>query len=214
MDDLRALFEFPTVFFSILLLLVILYWVLVILGALDNELLDSVLRAGEDAAGSGNFLTVLGLSGVPAGLALSLVVLLGWLATAIGARGIAALALPAGPLLTLLQVLLLGLSTVLAVILTGLFLRPLQRLLHTPNGHRGTELIGKVCTIKTLRVDEKFGQAEYADRGAGLLIQVRARPEYALGKGARALIIAQDIRDRTYQVIPYEDAIEEDVFHP
>ena len=76
--------SFPTIFFTILLIVVVIYWLFTILGVFDISLLDfDVDISVEGDISSANALTGLmmrfGLHGVPVTIIISLVVLFGWL---------------------------------------------------------------------------------------------------------------------------------------
>ena len=73
---LDAALAFPTVVFSLLLLVVAGYWVVVMVGALDVDSAD-----GDGDAGDGGVLSVVGLGGVPVTVAVSLLVAVAWFAS-------------------------------------------------------------------------------------------------------------------------------------
>jgi len=225
-EFLTALFAFPTVIFTVLLALVLVYWVLAVLGALDIEMLDiqvggdaevggDVLDGLDAAAGPeapaetggalGGLLVSLGLAGVPITVALSLLVLWAWLlaffATDLLLRN------ATDPVLRgWLAILVIVLSLALSVALSALSIRPLQRFFVTTSARSRGSLVGKVCVVTTLRVDARFGQARLEDDGADLLLPVRCRRPNQLGKGARALIIGYDSTNNVYDIVPHDDA--------
>ena len=53
-------------------------------------------------------------------------------------------------------------------------------------------------------VDKKFGQAEFDDGGAGMIIQVRCDQENKLKKGSQALIVSYDDRREAFIIEPYD----------
>src|SRR5690554_6326702 len=70
-------FSFPTVVFSVLLCVAIVYWLISLLGMGDVET-DGDIDAGGDFSG---LMVTLGLQGVPLPLVLTLLFLIGWLAS-------------------------------------------------------------------------------------------------------------------------------------
>ena len=211
MDSLiSTFFGFPTGIMTILLGVVLLYWLLVILGALDIDLFDfgaDTPDAGDSGGMGMGLFSALGMAGVPVTVIVSLLVLWSWLFTALGSEVLKSL-VTQGLVRTLLAVLVLVLSAAVAVTLSALTIRPLARFFTGPEARRRSSLICQVCTVSTLRVDTGFGQAQFDDGGAGLLVQVRAQEGNGLGKGSKALIVSRDEAVQAYWVRPYDDAAE------
>ena len=79
---LHIIFSFPTVFFTFLLALSVVYWLLTMLGFVGIEALDLDLDATDSVASLDVFsglLFRLGLNGVPITIVVSLIALLGWM---------------------------------------------------------------------------------------------------------------------------------------
>lgn len=201
MDGLiPAMIAFPTVVFTILLGMVALYWTTVILAGLDVDALD---LDGSIDANASSTLHALGLRGVPVTVWASVFILVTWVAMLLGMVFVApGLAYLAGSL---------GASTVVAiasmafaVIGTSVALRPFRRMFVAAVGPRNLALVGKICTVTTLRVDNGFGQAEIEDGGAGLLVQVRAAEPNSLTRGSHALVFEYDADDGVYHITEVE----------
>lgn len=227
-EFLSEILAFPTVLFSVLLGLCLLYWLTVILGALDLDLFDSLLgldgaegaleslealeavdaveaAGGADAAeaASGGFLDALGIGGVPVLISLTFMALFGWTVSYLGMRLLDDPAWVLGGAVTGGLVLLVsfGLGLLGAVVAV----RPMRRFFTTPDARTHSSLVGSVCTITTRSVDAGFGQAEIDDRGAGLLVQVRCGGENQLKRGDKALIFDYDSKKQAFKVEPLED---------
>lgn len=213
-EFLTAILAFPTVLFTLPLGVVLLYWLLVLLGALDLDLFDFGGDGGEGAGGlegegDSDFLDVLGLGGVPATFALSLLVFFSWILCLVASQGLGALDIEGG----LAGAGAAALSLGLALPLAGLAVRPLRRLFVTDRAIENRSLVGQVCTVATLRVDERYGQAEIADGGAGLLVQVRStQPDNGLRRGDQAIIY--EYRDEVFWVSPLDRALAEGTARP
>ena len=201
MDGLiPAMIAFPTVVFTILLGLVAIYWMTVIVAGLDVDVLD--LDASVDVNAS-ETLTALGLRGVPFTVWLSFFVLIAWVAMLLGS-------VFAGPFLAAIAgsfasstVISLSAMT-LSAALTSFAVRPVRRLFAAQVGPKNLALVGKVCTVTTMRVDDGFGQAEIADGGAGLLVQVRAAGPNSLTRGSHALVFEYDNDEGVYHITEVE----------
>jgi hypothetical protein len=61
------------------------------------------------------------------------------------------------------------------------------------------------CRITTLKVTDRFGQAEVEDGGAGIIVQVRCREANALRKGSLTLIVHHDEENDVFHVMPHEE---------
>ena len=197
---LTTLFGFPTGILSVGLLLVLGYWILILIGALDLEAPDVDLSIegpdGAQSAVGSNMLSSLGFSGVPISLALSLTCAFAWLACALSVKIFFDLA-PVGLFAGLLILLL---SVCLGLFLAGLCARPLLPLYRVNHAIGHAALVGSECVVTTLRVDADFGQATVRDGGADLIIQVRANTDIGLNKGDRALIIEYDEQEGTFTI--------------
>jgi hypothetical protein len=227
---LQATFAFPTVIFTFLLGLVVAYWALVIAGALDLDVLDGADGATDaldtasdaftttEADGTDGFLggplpviiTELGLRGVPLTVWLSIFVLISWAVTLLGMRfvGGAASAL-LGPFVGGALVTAAGLAVAAAG--TAAITRPMRRAFVAPTARSHRSLVGKVCTVTTLRVDGGFGQAEVEDGGAGLLVQVRCDDANDLTRGSQALIFDYDPDEGIFHVSRFDDPVDVNV---
>lgn len=214
-EFLTAILAFPTVLFTLPLGVVLLYWLLVLLGALDLDLFDFGGVGGEgdgiglEDEGDSDFLDVLGLGGVPATFALSLLVFFSWILCLAASQTLLALDVEGG----LAGAGAAALSLGVALPLAGLAVRPLRRFFVTDRAIENRSLVGKVCTVATLRVDERYGQAEIADGGAGLLVQVRStQPDNGLRRGDQAIVY--EYRDEVFWVSPLDRALAEGTARP
>lgn len=224
----HTLFSFPTVIFTSLLGLCLLYWLTVILGLLDLDLfdvdLDLDLDPGVDAAldgadagdlelgegTSGGLVGVvqsLGLAGVPLTISVSLVVLIAWLVSYFATRATAGLTAGGGVPATLVHAGV-ALGALIAGLLVARFaILPLRPVFATQRAARRQDFVGSLCTVATNRVSDSFGQAEIADGGSGLLVQVRCRDANQLRRGDPALVYEYDADDEVYYVAPADPAL-------
>lgn len=229
-DLLQAIFAFPTLIFTLLLGLVVAYWALVIVGALDLDLLegaegatDALDTASEaftttEAHGADGLLggplpvivTELGLRGVPLTVWLSIFVLIAWAVTLLGMRFVGgAAASVLGPFGG--SALVTTVSLAVAAAGTAAITKPMRRLFVAPTARSHSSLVGKVCVVTTLRVDGGFGQAEVEDGGAGLLVQVRCDEANDLTRGSQALIFDYDPAEGIFHVSRFDDPVDLDV---
>jgi hypothetical protein len=180
----EAALEFPTVIFSILLLIVIGYWLLVLFGATDVE----------DADGFGDFVGGLGLGGAPVAVVGSILIALAWFASLVGGVLFSGLAFAAVTLV---------IALVLAWLCTRLLLVPLRKVFHAGPEASRNDFVGTLCVIRTGRVNTTFGQAEVtAPDGSSAIVQVRQAGEDPLRAGSQALIYDYDVDGEFFWVTP------------
>lgn len=229
-----VMLSFPTVIFTVLLGIAVIYWLLVILGALDHDLGDpgglvhgadqaldgahgALDGAGEAVHGSLDhhgsaeafgILGILGLHGVPLTMVLTVIVLVGWAVSGLATtllRG----ALPEHWLSGVLQWIVaggVGLSALAAGMLcAAVVLRPLRTVFKTEPGRYKHTLVGTVGVVTTQRVDARFGQAEVRADDDYVLVQVRCEQENELRKGSRVLIFEHDAKNDVFHVVAHRE---------
>ena len=168
-------------------------------GALDGA--DGGLHGAEGAVG---LLHALGLRRVPITIVFSLVVGFSWMLSYLGARTLRGLELSGA--MALLAGGGIGLvALVFGVLLAAVAVRPLAPLFVAHTRHAEERLLGKVVTIRSTRVTDAFGQAEFDDGGAGVLIDVICLAQNGLAKGAEALVVGYDRAQNRYEITPYID---------
>lgn len=195
-----AVTGYPTAIYTVLLGVVVIYWVLAMLGMVDIEHsgLDVDVHMHTHADGDtsdvgqlASYVVAMGLNGVPFSVAVSLLVLVSWTVCCLGGEWL----LPLVPTL-LLQLLagtvLLVASAVIAIPITAVAIRPLRGLFVTHTAMTNAALVGQLCRVVTGVVNEKDGRADVARRGASLNIRVWATTPNTLKRGSQALIVEYD----------------------
>jgi len=250
---LTTLVSFPTIVFTFALLLALLYWLVVIFGALDLDFLDSALGldamdgavdgalesldgvadgltegaadaldgaiegsadvadvAEADAADGARtgalsgLLNAMGVRGVPITIVVTFVTFWGWVVSYLTTRflGRATATVLAGLAVT-------ATSLLAAIVLGALTTRPFRRLFVTQNAPRRASLVGKMCTVTSARVDERFGRAEIEDGAAGFVAEVRCTQENNLTRGSKALVYRYEPADGIFFIGPVDAALDE-----
>lgn len=208
-EFLDAALAFPAVLFTFALVVVVAYWLLVLVGGAEVDALDGGEGVGSDASagagggGSVGFFAVFGLGGVPVTIVVSLLTAIAWFVSLAGAALFDNLALRA---------LVLPVALLTAWSLTWTLVRPLRRLAPAERGISRSDFVGRVCVIRTGRVDSGFGQAEVtADDGSSAIVQVRTDDADATGNltsGSTALIFDYDAEGEFFRVAPYDSALD------
>lgn len=192
---------FPTVIFTVLLGVAVVYWLISLSGMVDSDVPDGDLSDG--VADLGGLLATLGLHGVPLPLAITLVALCGWLFSYF-AELLLGIHMGGGLLHWLYGGVVLIASFVVGVIVTAQLIRPL-RPLFKPAQHLPIEkrLTGTLCTVRSGSVDRTRGRADAHIEGDHLILQVRS--DKPLARGDRAILIHYLAEENAYWVIPEDD---------
>jgi hypothetical protein len=230
-----ASLQFPTVVFTIVLGIVLVYWLFVLIGALDIDLLgggdvDVDVDVSGAAKGIGEVLT----GGAKCGAEAFHADAGGDLDADIDADGgvwhglglgdvpvtisVSLITLVAwcGSLLAMhhvagtaawWSVVVLVLAVVIALPVAALLIRPIAPVFTVKEGKSNADYIGHACTITTGRVDDGFGQATIEDGGTVLIIAVRCDEPGVLGRGDKALILEFDRERQAYRVAPAADML-------
>lgn len=199
---LDAAIAFPTAIFTTLLGVVAFYWVLALVGLVD---LDSGDVGGDADLGDADLgslagvLAAFGLHGVPFTIVASLLVLIAWTLSCLGAMWLMAL-LPGTIPVYVGGSLLALVSVSLAVPIAARLLKPLRGLFVTHAAITNASLVGQHCKVLTQTVDEKIGRAEVSQRGANINIRVWAATPNALARGSLARIVAYEEKSARYRI--------------
>jgi hypothetical protein len=214
-----AAFAPVNVLFTVLLLVLGLYWVMVILGVLDIDLFHIDLSGGEldvdvdadvDAGGHvdgvepGILHSVLHffyIGEVPTMLLVSVMALSLWAFSMLGNHWLN----PEGSGAMAVAILFGNLAVSTLVLKFVAFpLRKLYLMLLKDYNAPG-DVVGKVCRVVTTRVTlERMGQAEVPTKGAPILLNVLACDEHVFKRGEEALVVERDVAKGTYRIAPVD----------
>jgi hypothetical protein len=210
---LQASLRFPTVVFTIALGIALVYWLFVVLGALDLDLLggghhDLDLGGGHDVGGDadggdvdgGGVWHSLGLGVVPITISLSVIILVCWCASLLSTTYIAG---DSG----WGRAILFPIVIIVAFPIASLLVRPLAPVFKIKEGKFNADYVGSICTITTNSVDTAFGFANIEDGHSLVQISVRCDKPGKLARGDKALIIEFDPARRTFVVEPSADML-------
>ncbi len=210
MDQFLAnAFSFPTLVFTIPLMVIVLFWLLTFLGMLDIEILYFDTDIDADAGDVGDpgqvsFLETLGLDGIPLTVTITLLDLYAWIFTYLARQHvmpyfdgiITGTALGAVFALT---------AMIIAFPLAAISCRPMRRLFITHEAVSKFDIIGKLCTITTSRVDGQFGQAATID--GTMVLNIRAPEPNNFKKGETVVLLDFDEDTDTYSVVAEEELL-------
>lgn len=220
---------FPVVVYTVLLGASLVYWVFVVVGAihldgahhveggidLDGDGIPDHVEAGDgadgahdDGGGLAGMMAALKLRSAPATVVLSVLVLFSWILSIVGLSLLSSV-IPVA-MMGAVKLLLLIVAPLLALLPTSLAVRPLAKVFVAPKAVASKDLVGKLCTIRTGTVTEKFGEATLDDGGAGLVVRVRVESGEKLGRGQQAVIVGYDDERHEYTVAPMDQEEDDD----
>ena len=190
---------FPTVLFTSALVVVVVFWLLVAVGAAESHGFDAHAHLHASA---------LKFGGVPVTVPFSLLTAFAWFLS-LSATVLLDPLMPSDLVRGLTRLAILLVAPLLAWRLTRLVVRPLHRLFPDERGPSRLDFVGLTCTIRTGRVDAGFGQAEVAAAdGSTAVVQVRQHGTDALGSGSTGLLYAYDETGEFFWVAPYDTALD------
>jgi hypothetical protein len=195
--------SFPTLFFTLLLALTAVYWLVAVLGVIDLDVLDMDMPEGDADGGVqqlAGLLLKLGLNGVPLTIVISLLALFGWFICYYSVYLIFPF-IPDGFLEYIVGLPILVGSLYMAVLITAQVIKPLKPLFANMNKNTVKNVLGQTAIVRSLRLDSGFGEVLLADGGAGLIFKARTMNNETFKKGDRVVLL-QYLKDQhAYRVI-------------
>lgn len=197
MDTFFAVaFSFPTVVFSVLLCVAVIYWLISLSGLGDVDTEGDIDAIGDFSG----LMVTLGLQGVPLPLVLTLLFLAAWLCSYFIDLLFGSL-VPSGLLYWLFGIAVVFVAFFVGILATSITVRPLRPLFrraYLPPLQK--RIIGTPCVVISSSVSETAGRAEATLDGAHLLLQVRSHTP--LSYRERAILIDHIPDDNAWWVVP------------
>ncbi len=202
MELLYAAFSTVNLPFTVLLILILLYWLSVIIGALDVSSFDIDLDMDADVEPGmfHGFLAFLNLGELPFMLIASIFVVSTWAISILSNYYLdnSSLLLALG-----LAVPNLLVSLLITKLVSIPFISVFKQLNRDPGGE--IKAVGSLCTLQGRADEERVAQAEVVTGGAPLTLMVRTRQGESLPEGARALVVEKDPEKDVYIVESFDD---------
>ncbi|GHU19576.1 hypothetical protein FACS189475_07020 [Betaproteobacteria bacterium] len=213
----ESILSYPTLIYTTLLGVVLVYWLLAMVGLVDFESggPDLDIDAGSDisvdthhdvldgeaasASTLAGYLIAIGLGGVPFSVVVSLLILYSWVISSIAAIWLLQY-VPTSVLHFLVGTGVLVGAFLLSLPLAAATVRPLRKLFVAHGAISNASLVGMRCKVLTGTVDEKFGRAEVPSRGVGYHIRVVAETPNKLTRDSVAIIVEYDETTMVYRI--------------
>ena len=209
-EFLLTIVSFPTVFFTFWLGLALLYWLFASFGLVDIELLDvdspnldGQLHSHAEHTFAETFsgiLLRLGLNGVPVTIVITLIALVGWF-ICYYLSYFESLLLGYNWLRYLVGIPILFFSFYVGVLVTAQIIKPLRKLFAKADQHIEKKILGQVAVVRSSRVDTQFGEVNFDDGGAGLILAARAFGDKVFARGDRVVLLEYVPEQHHYRVI-------------
>jgi len=208
--------SFPTAFFTFFLALSMVYWCIAALGFVDVDVLDfdgidvdgemdinadTSISSADVVAG---LIMRLGLSGVPVTIIITLVSLIGWILCYYIVYAFLGW-IPEGVLRYLVSLPIIVGCLYVAAVLTAVAVKPFRRLFVKLEQKTEKKVLGQTAIVRTMRVDNGFGEATLEDGGAGLIFKVRAVGDVTFKKGDCVVLLEYVKENNTYNVISEDE---------
>ena len=208
MAELMTLALLPVnLVFTLLLLMVILYWIIVILGVLDVDLFQidvsdfdaDVDVNGAGASLSGSVLHFFHVGEVPVMVLFSLLVLSLWAGSVLGNYYYNPESLPSRAFGILVVNVVVALVVVKAL---GAPLKPFYAMFNR-DYNAPKPVMGSLCRITTTQVTPTdMGQAEVRTKGAPILLNVLSKQDYRFAKGDEAVVVGKNKESGIHYIVP------------
>ncbi len=200
--------SFPTVIYTVLLIICALYWVIAVLGLVDLEVLDIDMDGDIDVAdsieaqtGIAGVLFKLGLNGVPLTIVLTIIAIIGWILCYYSIYFGGALIPDFWPIELAYELVILIVVTFATVMLTAQIIKPIRSLFSKLEADETKHILGQVVVVRSGIVNKDRGEALMNDGGAGLLLQIRATGDDEFVKGDEVVVIEQNKERNLFRVI-------------
>ncbi|GBC63904.1 DUF1449 domain-containing protein [Desulfonema ishimotonii] len=187
--------------FTILLGLMILYWLVVIMGAADADWMPDLDLDADDGGGLlASFFQFLSLGDVPVTVVVSVMIFSAWCFSMLANHFLN----PGGSIF--IGTTLLFINMLLGLFATALFTRVMLRIFGPLHGEdtEDQQILYRVGTVITSRVDADFGQVEIETKGAPITVNARAVDDRIFTKGEKVLIFDEDEEKGIFFVDKYE----------
>jgi hypothetical protein len=213
MDEfLKVVTSFPTVVYSVLLLVMLIHWLMTMMGVLEIDAIDGLLPDeigldGGDGAhhgGVGGLLLKFGLHGIPVMVVFTIIAIVGWSFCFFVELYVLG-TMPDGIATTLLGIATMAGGLLLSIPVARVVLAPVRRLMRRYEPVTQRPLLGRYAEVRSPEITQTHGTAWIDDGGAGLILQVRADVPGRFVRGDRVVLIEYLDAHNAYRVTSTEE---------
>lgn len=208
----RVATSFPTIVYSVLLLVMLIHWLMTMLGVLEIDAIDGLLPDeigldGGDGAhhgGIGGLLLKFGLHGIPVMVVFTLIAIVGWSFCFLVELHVLG-TMPDGITTKLLGIAAMVGGLLLSIPVARIVLAPVRRLMRRYEPVTQRPLLGRYAEVRSPEITQTHGTALIDDGGAGLILQVRADVPGRFVRGDRVVLIEYLEAQNAYRVTSTEE---------
>lgn len=221
-DFLLTIFSFPTVLYTIILMVAAIYWLCAAFGLVDLELLDvdasgleGQLHAHAEHTFAETFAGILlrlGLNGVPVTLVVSIIAVVGWLISYYLSY-MELVLLGYGWVRFIVGVPILIFSFYLAILGTAQVIKPLRKLFAKVEQNTEKKILGQTAIVRSSKIDSVSGEVNFDDGGAGLILKARSHGSEVFGRGDKVVLLEYNADEHFYRVISEEEFLGKSVIN-
>ena len=200
--------SFPTVIFTVMLLVCVFYWAVAALGLVDLDIIDfdmdgdiDINDSVEMQAGVSGLLLKLGLNHVPFTIVITIATLIAWvLSYFVSLYGLKII-----PDFWVFELLFnlgtfIGVS-IAALLVTAQLIKPIRPFFKKLEVDETKHIIGQIVIIRSSVANGVQGEATFNDGGAGLLLNIRTTGNDEFKKGDEVVVIEHNKEKNLYRVI-------------
>jgi hypothetical protein len=145
----------------------------------------------------------LGLNGVPVTIVITLVSIFGWFicyclssfsTTIFGSWVRFVVGLP-----------IFAVALYAGVMITAVAIRPLRRFFAKVEQLTEKKVLGQTAVVRSSRVDNQFGEANFDDGGAGMILKVRTSGDISFVRGDKVVLLEYVAAGNYYRVISEQE---------
>ena len=208
--------SYPVNLYTIVVGVLVFFWVLVIIGAADMDIIsieadphlhmsvDIDMNAESSVPGFVGLMKSLGLLGIPFSVVLSVHFFTAWVLTYI-MSSIMFMVFSPGIMTYLIGSGILVGNFFLAIPVTVIAVKPFRKVFERHSAMSNKDIVGSICRVTSLEVDRKFGQGVAIATDGEMNVRIRSDVPNSITKGSLVRIIAYNDEDNSYEVISEEE---------
>lgn len=198
--------SFPTVIFTVILIVCMIFWLFSVLGLADIEILDfdTEIDANNNldtSIGFAGILLKLGLNGVPLTIVITLIAITGWTLSYFSMYFAVKLMSIDSSVFWIIKPTVFLASLHLSIVATSIAIKPLRKLFKAVNSHEEKHILGQTVTVRSSTVTEKNGEGILIQDGADILLNIRSSNNELYKKGDQVVVIEQIGNENLYRII-------------